>query len=369
MAGKKRSRILIVDDDPINLLVLEEILAKSFDTMTAGTGEEAAAIAETFKPDLILIDLLVQDSSGYKICRQLRATPKLKLTKIILVSTKALLKDRLFGYQAGADDYIARPFDPDELLAKVGVFIRLKSVEEIDRVKDDLINVFSHETRTPLNAIIGFGRLLAESPSMPEEDKEFVKTILDSGMSLLSLSNKAVLLSTLRQENKTISRFKASLAKIVANAMQDLPDAIRAKGVETLTECQDAELYVDEQLIETAIAYVLENACKFSEPGTKALIRSELDKEAKTLKVSVSDEGCGIPPARLPEIFDEFGIEDVEHHNRGHGLSLSIVKLVMELHEGSVSAACNEGRPGTTFTLTFTAPSLTPPPEQAQAAV
>jgi len=366
MAGVKRSRILIVDDDPINLLVLEEILSKRFDIATAGTGEDAAATASVFKPDLILIDLLVEDASGYEICRKLRATPKLKLTKIILVSTKALLKDRLFGYQAGADDYIARPFDPDELLAKVGVFIRLKSVEEIDRVKDDLINVFSHETRTPLNAIIGFGRLLAESPVLAEEDKEFVKTILDSGMSLLSLSNKAVLLSTLRQENKTISRFKASLAKIVANAMQDLPDSIRARGVQVSVECQDAEVYVDEQLVETALAYVIENACKFSQPGAKAWVRSTIDKEAKTLKVSVVDEGCGIPPERLPEIFDEFGIEDVEHHNRGHGLSLSIVKLVMELHDGSVSAVNNAGGAGSTFTLAFTEHSLVPPPEETK---
>jgi DNA-binding response OmpR family regulator len=155
----------------VNLLVIEEILSRNFNWAQASTTEQAVSLAASFKPDLVLIDLLVQDGSGYEICKTLRSNPKLKFTKIILVSTKALLKDRLSGYQAGADDYIARPFDPDELTAKAKVFIRLKSVEEVDRAKDDLINLFSHETRTPLNAIIGFAKLLAETPALPTTKK------------------------------------------------------------------------------------------------------------------------------------------------------------------------------------------------------
>lgn len=355
----KKSRILVVDDDPINLLVIDEILSKRFAISTAADAEEASRLAEDFKPDLVLIDLMVHDNSGYEICRMLRGHPKLRFTKIILVSTKSLLKDRLFGYEAGADDYIARPFDPDELLAKVNVFIRLKSVEEIDRVKDDLINIFSHETRTPLNAIIGFSRLLCESPSLAPEEKEFVKLITESGLSLLSLSNKAILLSTLRKENRTLSRFPASLPAIVQNSLKNLPDALKEKGIKVETRIQDAVLYVDEQLIENAMTYLVENAHKFSPEGSKACIFTENASDG-SLAVRVKDQGCGIPPARLTEIFDEFGIEDVSHHGRGHGLSLSIVKNVMELHEGKVTAANNTDGPGSVFSLVFTSQSLTP---------
>lgn len=360
MPNDKKSRILVVDDDPVNLLVIAEILSSHFDLATASTGDDAVSLASSFKPDLVLIDLLVQDGDGYSICKLLKSNPKLKFTKIILVSTKALLKDRLFGYQAGADDYIARPFDPEELIAKAKVFIRLKSVEEVDRAKDDLINLFSHETRTPLNAIIGFGKLLAESPSLPADEMEFVKTIIDSGMSLLSLSNKAIMLSTLRQEGRTVNRTKACLRTLTDNAISDIPESFRAKGITITNECQPLAMMVDEHMVEVAIAFVVENALKFSDPGTKVTISQEFDEANGTLRVSVTDQGCGITPERMQSIFDEFGVEDVAHHSRGHGLSLSIVKLVMDAHEGEVSAAANPEGKGSKFTMTFNKSSLAP---------
>ncbi len=360
MPNAKKSRILVVDDDPVNLLVIEEILSSQFDLASAATGEAAVSVASSFKPDLVLIDLLVQDGSGYSICKLLKSNTKLKFTKIILVSTKALLKDRLYGYQAGADDYIARPFDPEELIAKAKVFIRLKSVEEVDRAKDDLINLFSHETRTPLNAIIGFARLLGESPTLPEDEQEFVKTIIESGMSLLSLSNKAIMISTLRQEGRVVTRAKASLRSLTDNAVRDVSEALRSKGVSIVNECEEIILFVDEHMVEVALAFVVENALKFSAPGTKVVIGQDYDPAAGLLKVSVADQGCGIPPERMQDIFDEFGVEDVAHHSRGHGLSLSIVKLVMEAHEGEVSVCANPEGKGSKFTLSFAASSLAP---------
>ena len=359
MPNTKKSRILVVDDDPVNLLVIEEILSEHFELACASTGEDAVSIASVFKPDLVLIDLLVQDGSGYNICRLLKSNTKLKFTKIILVSTKALLKDRLFGYQAGADDYIARPFDPDELIAKARVFIRLKSVEEVDRAKDDLINLFSHETRTPLNAIIGFARLLAESPAIPEDEQEFVKTIIESGMSLLSLSNKAIMISTLRQEGRTITRFEASLRNLIDNSISDVPESFKLKNIQIINECKDeTSIFIDEHMVEVAFAFVIENAMKFSEAGTKVSVTQEFDQTNGNLKVSVCDQGCGITHERLSDIFDEFGVEDVAHHSRGHGLSLSIVKMVMEAHEGTVVAMPNPEGKGSKFTLTFTPASL-----------
>lgn len=358
MPEARKSRILVVDDDPVNLLVIEEILSPCFALASASTGEAAVSVASSFKPDLVLIDLLVQDGAGYSICRLLKSNPKLKFTKIILVSTKSLLKDRLFGYQAGADDYIARPFDPEELIAKAKVFIRLKSVEEVDRAKDDLINLFSHETRTPLNAIIGFARLLTESPSLPDDEKEFVKTIIESGMSLLALSNKAIMISTLRQEGRSITRSKASLRSVVDNAIRDVQESFKTKEIQVANDCEGLLLLIDEHMVEVALSFVIENAFKFSPAGSKVSISQELDPASGVLRVSVYDQGCGIPPERMQDIFDEFGVEDVAHHSRGHGLSLSIVKLVMEAHEGEVSVSANPEGKGSVFTLSFGKASL-----------
>jgi signal transduction histidine kinase len=227
----------------------------------------------------------------------------------------------------------------------------------VDRAKDDLINLFSHETRTPLNAIIGFAKLLSETPALPDDEKEFVKTIIESGMSLLSLSNKAIMITTLRQEGRTIARSKVELRDMLDNAICDVPEQFKAKGVPVENLCEaGTTMFVDEHMVEVALSFVIENALKFSDSG-KVVLSRDLGDDGE-LRISVTDEGCGIPPERLPDIFDEFGVEDVAHHSRGHGLSLAIVKLVMEAHEGRVEASPNPSGKGSRFTLIFGRSSL-----------
>lgn len=357
MSTVRKNRILVIDDDPLNLLVLEGILGNKYELLTASSEQNILEVAETFRPDLIMLDLSMQSANGYELCKQLKANQNLKLTKIVLVSSKAMLKDRLIGYEAGADDYLSKPFDPEELLAKVGVFIRLKSVEEIDRVKDDLINIFSHETRTPLNAIIGFAKLLNGSSSLAEDEKEFVKLILESGISLLSLCNKTVLLSNLRKEKKDLSISYCDFAELLKAALKKLPEKLKDKNIKLETDLHSEIISADHKLIETAIFHLLDNAHKFSPEKSIITLKSSIEENGDFL-FTVKDSGSGIAPGRLPSIFDEFGIEDVGHHGRGHGLSLAIVKYIMEAHRGEVRVKNNQPPPGCSFTLVFPKESI-----------
>src|SRR6266705_2169784 len=125
------NRILIVDDHPINVAILEEILGDDYPLQTATCGEEALAIAPDFQPALILLDIMMPGIGGYETCRRLRAHPALRYSKIIMVSARALVAERLQGYDVGADDYITKPFDEEELVAKVRVYLRLRSLEEV----------------------------------------------------------------------------------------------------------------------------------------------------------------------------------------------------------------------------------------------
>jgi signal transduction histidine kinase len=349
---KKKNKILIIDDDAMNLLILEEILGKDYELIIAGTGNEAIELTEKNSPDLILLDIMMENENGYDVCKRLKSNKNIQFTKIILVSSKAMLKDRLTGYSSGADDYLSIPFDPEELMAKVKVFIRLKSVEEIDRVKDDLINIFSHETRTPLNGIIGFAKLLKESPSLENEEKEFVDLIIESGMSLLSLSNKAILLSSLRKENKELDKEEIPTKTLIERAIEKLAAQFEQKKISVKNNAEEFTLIADEQLTMTAVSYLLDNALKFNKEEGEITVSSGTDEQNRFF-IKIKDTGCGIPPARLDQLFDEFGIEDVSHHGRGHGLSLAIVKYIMILHQGEVVAANNENENGSCFTLLF----------------
>ena len=349
----KKSRILIIDDDPMNILILEEMLGDSFVARTASSESEAVEICENFKPDLILLDITMQSSNGYDVCRKLKSHEKSGLAKIILISSKALLKDRLFGYEAGADDYLSKPFDRDELLAKVRIFIRLKSVEEIDKVKDDLINIFAHETRTPLNAIIGFAQLMKDSSSITQDEQEYIDLILESGLSLLSLSNKAILLSNLKKDAMEVSESCMELDQLVKSALEKIPKSLSHKNITVNNETQGVFLVADYKLVETAVTYLLDNAHRFTPKNSAISVTADFDKEAGELHVNVIDSGPGFPENRLGSLFDAFGIEDVAHHGRGHGLSLAIVKHIMTLHGGWVAAKNRTDGLGGIITLAF----------------
>ena len=120
---QRQSRILLVDDNPTNLAILEEMLDDEYRWEAATSGEEALEIAPDFQPDLILLDVMMPGINGYETCRRIRANPALRNVKIVMVSAKALVSERLEGYDAGADDYLTKPFDEKELLAKVRVYL------------------------------------------------------------------------------------------------------------------------------------------------------------------------------------------------------------------------------------------------------
>ncbi len=169
---KPREKILLVDDNPTNIAILEEILEEDYQVAIAMCGEEALAAAPDFRPDMILLDVMMPGIDGYETCRQIRANPTLKNTKIIMVSAKALVSERLQGYEAGANDYITKPFNKDELLAKVRVYLRLKCVEEVDQLKSNVITLLNHESGTPLHIILLAVDLLQLEDDMDAEQQK-----------------------------------------------------------------------------------------------------------------------------------------------------------------------------------------------------
>ena len=125
---QEKNKILAVDDKPINLAVIAELLESQYDLRTVSAGMDALKVAREFLPDIILLDIMMPGMDGYEVCRRLRADSTLRHTKIIIVSAKAMISERLKGYQAGADDYVIKPFNEDELLAKIRVYLRLTPI-------------------------------------------------------------------------------------------------------------------------------------------------------------------------------------------------------------------------------------------------
>jgi len=123
--------ILIVDDEPINITLLKDLLKdEPYFIKSVINGEQAIEAVKEYKPDLILLDILMPGMDGYAVCRAIRSDPQYQLIKIIMISAMAMLQERLEGYEAGADDYIVKPFRGEELLAKIQIMLRLKESEK-----------------------------------------------------------------------------------------------------------------------------------------------------------------------------------------------------------------------------------------------
>ncbi len=333
-------RVLVVDDDPMNIAIVGEILEDTCRLRSAPDGEAALALMPRWRPDIVLLDIMMPGPDGYEVCRRIRADDRYRATKVILVSGKSSVEERLEGYAAGADDYLVKPFVDDELLAKVQVFGRLSRTEEVDRLRRDILRVFSHETRTPLNVILGLAEIVKDDQNLPGELREHVSEIADSGHTLLEFVRKAQLLCDLKS-GVEISLQSDSLARRLRRLVA-LQPATFALDLE-----DDGEIHADWSLIDEAITAVLANAAKF---GGGAPVEVRLRRQANGYVIQIADRGHGLAPEQLRHLGEPFGVWDVDHHHQGQGLSLAISRETLEQHGGFLAG---ENRPdgGAVFTI------------------
>jgi K+-sensing histidine kinase KdpD len=172
------------------------------------------------------------------------------------------------------------------------------------------------------------------------------------------LSNKAILLSNLKKGAMELALSEVEAKEIFENAMRNVPQSLLHKNIKV--EMKDDEsivMDVDEKLVTTSLTYLLDNAHRFSPKESKITVFALKDPDGK-VRINVMDSGPGIPESRLNTLFDAFGVQDVAHHGRGHGLSLAIVKHIMTLHHGKVAVENNSNGPGCIISLIFPEESL-----------
>ncbi len=353
------AKVLAVDDDPINISVMEEIFAEQYVLATASSGEQALELAGQIKPDVVLLDIMMPDIDGYEVCRRLRASPDIRQTKIILVSAKALVTERLLGYEAGADDYITKPFDEDEIKSKVKVFLRLKSIEEVDRFKTGILELLSHEVHTPLNAILPVSEMLLADPGMEVNERQSLLQIIQENAGALNhLFQRTMLLCNLRAGRIAMQQEMLDLGTVITRSIEHVRSLPAAKEVSIQLEVPGGcQVQGDSSHLNLVFDALLENAVRFSAPSGSVKVCAA--RRGPALEISVTDSGKGIDPLVFPILFDGLSVGDVRHHTRGAGLSLAICREIIRAHGGHLSATSIPGQ-GATFTVTME------PPREAQ---
>lgn len=353
---KSSDRILAVDDSPDNLFLVEAILAEEgYEVICKSDGISALALIKTDPPDLVLLDVMMPGIDGYEVTRRIRTNPHLPFIPILLI-TAHHHSSVVEGLDAGADDFIRKPVEVDELLARVRSLLRLKhSIDQqkaMSRQREDFVSRLTHDLRTPLVAadrmlhLFGQGALGEISPTM----QEAIASMIKSNQNLLQMVN--TLLEVYRYEagRKTLTFSYFDWGQLIQEVITELTPLIQNQElVIQFTPPPDSLTHPpmilgDPLEIRRVVTNLVGNAVKFTDQGVVKirLQRSSDLHPEKVMILEVEDSGIGISTADQALIFERF--RQGNNKRSGSGLGLHLVSLIVEAHKGTIEVQSQIGQ-------------------------
>jgi signal transduction histidine kinase len=374
--NQPRARILLADDNADMRAYVKRLLAK-YEVVMAGDGEMALGLARLQEFDMVLADVMMPKLDGFGLLRALRGDDRTVATPVILVSARAGEEARVEGMEAGADDYLVKPFSARELLARVEAHLNLQrirreseaamrelmarekearaSAEVANRIKDDFLAILSHELRTPLNAIVGWTHLL-KGGKLGERDRERgIEVIERNAAAQRSIIDELLDISRIVTGKLKLDPKPVEVSGLIDSAIETLRPAAHAKGIQIFTaiERNNALVMGEAVRLQQVVWNLLSNSIKFTPANGR--IDVELKTSDQDVKLIIHDTGEGIEPEFLPYIFERFRQADTSSKrvHGGLGLGLSIVSSLVNMHSGEVHAASDGKGKGATFTVTL----------------
>ena len=387
--------ILVIDDNPTNLEILDHTLSiEGYKVDTEAKGANVIQRIHSSIPDLILLDILLPDINGFELCQRLKSDPVTESIPIIFMTALAATVDKVKGLNLGAVDYITKPFQREELLARVQTHLSLRQLsktlevknqqlteltedlenkvaerttelkqalekeKELNQLKSRFITMASHEFRTPLAIISSSSGILQEFGDRLNEERkqEHLQTIQNTIKHITQILDDVLMIN--RAEGNKIELYLEAadiidfcrylIQETAANHSQysinfsvDLGEKITAESL---------IIQFDKKLLQQVITNLLNNAIKYS--PNHNLVNFNLTKVDDQIIFKISDHGIGIPETDQVKLFESFHRASNVGNIAGTGLGLSIVKQCVDLHRGRISVESQIGK-GTTMTVSI----------------
>ena len=361
-SASTQANILVVDDSADDLELIGLLLRQQgHQARLISDGHDALESARLDPPDLILLDVGMPGMNGYELCERLQAEPGLREIPVLFLSAATQIADKVRAFQAGGVDYITKPFEIEELSARVRTQLELRRqrreleescerLRELERLRDNLAHMIIHDLRSP---ILGLQLSLEYlSKSLAGADTAVVE-LLARGKGWASR------LSQMTAQLLDLSRLEAGQMPLVrrledvarpANAAIESVAAITPKQRVTLSGSVTA--FYDADIVRRMVENLLINAMKFSPEGSE--IKITITREGDMARVAVADQGPGIPPQHQQRIFEKFAQVDADSKRSGSGIGLAFCKLAAEAHGGQIGVI---SRPGQGSEFWFTLPT------------
>ena len=356
--------ILVVEDDAALLDGLRDVLELAgYQVLTARHGIEGLAVLEQRLPDLIVSDINMPRMDGYQFYAQVRANPDWVSLPLIFLSAKSEKDDVRRGKLLGADDYIIKPFEEEDLLVAVQAKLNRRAElqaamgRQMADLKRTILTTLNHEFRTPLTYITTYADMLRDTNLSSDEFKEFMRGIQLGSERLRRLVEDFILLVELQTgEAQQIYEHRrerlGELTLLVSVALERMRARAEARHV-SLVEDIAAPLpaiLADRDYLLDALCRLIDNAIKFSrKEGGPVIVRAH--SGGRGLLIEVIDQGIGVAAGELDKIFDVFyQIDRAKMEQQGSGSGLAIARGIVRLHNGELTCA-GEVNQGSTFTI------------------
>ena len=407
MAGKERVNILLVDDQPGKLLAYEAMLGELDENLIkANSGNEALEHLLRLDIPVVLMDVSMPDLDGFELAEIIRQHPRYQKTAIIFVSAVHLTDmDRLKGYQSGAVDYVSVPVIPELLRAKVRVFAELyrktreaerlnrelegrvaertaelvaaaarqseltEELRRANRRKDEFLAFLGHELRNPLAPIINAASIMRLKAGNDPELNWCRELIERQAGQLTRLVDDLLDVSRITRGTITLRKERVLIDSIVSTAVESCRPLIDRRRHKLTVELPDHPLAVegDPARLTQSLANLLNNAAKYQDD--EGAIELRVREEGPHVVLRVRDHGIGMSQDLLPSVFDLFaqGGSSLHRMDEGLGIGLSLVKQLIELHDGSVEARSDGEGKGSEFVVRLPHAAKVAQPSEANA--
>jgi signal transduction histidine kinase len=344
------ARILVVDDEPRNVLLLQELLeSRGYTVWTAADGEQGLALAQERGPDVLLLDVMMPRLNGFDVCRRLKADQRTAMIPVLLVTSLDAREDRLAGIGAGANDFITKPIDTGDLLLRVRnavttkrlhdeVSSQFRKLQELETARDTLTHMIVHDLRSPLTGLQAYLDLLrmAVAAGATDEVLEYARDANAMSGRLKDMVSQVLDVSRMESGQMPVTPVDTDLVQLLPEAAASLgPPPPTVRIVYQLPR-EAVVVSCDRDLVSRMLVNLVGNAFKFTPRGSDISIG--LDAQNGHARITVTDGGPGIAAEHREMIFEKFAQAPLGRKGvlRSTGLGLTFCKLAVEAHGGRI---------------------------------
>ena len=360
---EKEDRILIVDDTIANVQLLGNFFKKKgYQINIAQNGLQALDIVKAMPPDLILLDIMMPEMDGFETCKRLKENPETEDIPVIFLTAKVEMEDIIKGFKVGAVDYLTKPFNMEELLARTNTHLELQRARktiknqnaeliEAAKLREDVDQIMRHDLKTPLNAVIAYPQLLLMNQNLGEKEKNQINKISESGYRMLNMINLSLDLFKMERGAYQLNPLPVNVLKVLENIETEVEKTKDTKNLTIKTELSGqpvgkedrCTISGEELLCYSMLANLIKNAIEASPEGE--VIRINIDQK-EACKISIHNKGT-VPENIRANFFEKY---TTSGKTTGTGLGTYSAKLIAETQRGQISMATSESE-GTTITI------------------